>query len=239
MATGAATGASSEVTLMDGSQAYEHRKSLEQIVARYDRLARFYRRLEFLFLITPYARRKAVSALELRPGDVVLEIGAGTGRNLRYLFDAVGPTGRVIAVDASTGMLEQARRLVRDRGWENVELVQQDAAELQVGDEVDGVLFSLSYSVIPDPLPALAAAWERLRPFGRLVVMDLGLTNTALRGLLTPIAGLLDKLAPGDAYSQPWNDLSAYGHVTTERFMVDLYYVCVVQKQTVCADRSG
>jgi hypothetical protein len=65
MATGAATGASSEVNLMTGSQAYEHRKPLERIVARYDRLARFYRRLEFLFLITPHARRKAVSALEL------------------------------------------------------------------------------------------------------------------------------------------------------------------------------
>jgi ubiquinone/menaquinone biosynthesis C-methylase UbiE len=215
---------------MDGSSAYEYRKPLEHIVARYDRLARFYRRLEFLFLITPRARRKAVSALELRPGDVVLEIGAGTGRNLRYLLDAVGPTGRVIAIDASPGMLSEARRLAQDRGWRNVELLQQNASELQVEEEVDGVLFSLSYSVIPDPLPALAATWERLRPSGRLVVMDLGLTNTAFRGLLTPIARLLDKLAPGDAYSQPWNDLAPYGPVAIDRFMLDLYYVCVVRK---------
>jgi ubiquinone/menaquinone biosynthesis C-methylase UbiE len=216
---------------MNVSPTYAHRKPLERIVARYDRLARFYRRLEFLFLITPRARRKAVSALELRPGNVVLEMGAGTGRNLRYLVDAVGPAGRVVALDASPGMLGEARRLVRDRGWQNVELLQQDAAELELDDEVDAVLFSLSYSVIPDPRPALAAAWERLRPSGRLVVMDLGLTDTALRGLLAPIASLLDKLAPGDAYSQPWNDLSVYGPVTTERFMLDLYYVCAVRKQ--------
>jgi ubiquinone/menaquinone biosynthesis C-methylase UbiE len=215
---------------MDGSSAYEYRKPLEHIVARYDRLARFYRRLEFLFLITPRARRKAVSALDLRPGNVVLEIGAGTGRNLRYLLDVVGSTGRVIAIDASPGMLGEARRLVHDRGWQNVELLQQDAAALELDDEVDAVLFSLSYSVIPDPRPALAAAWEHLQPSGRLVVMDLGLTDTAFRGLLTPIASLLDKLAPGDAYSQPWNDLSSYGPVTTERFMLDLYYVCVIRK---------
>jgi ubiquinone/menaquinone biosynthesis C-methylase UbiE len=145
---------------MNSSGAFKHRKPLEHIVARYDRVARFYRRLEFLFLITPRARLKAVSALELRPGNVVLEIGAGTGRNLRYLTQAVGPSGRVIAVDASPGMLMQARRLVEDRGWRNVELLRQDAAELKVTDELDGVLFSLSYSVIPDPRPALAAAWK-------------------------------------------------------------------------------
>jgi ubiquinone/menaquinone biosynthesis C-methylase UbiE len=225
---------------MNSSPSYAHRKPLEHIVARYDRLARFYRRLEFLFLITPQARRKAVSALDLRPGNVVLEIGAGTGRNLRYLLDAVGATGRVIAIDASPGMLAEARRLVHDRGWQNVELLQQDAAQLEVEveDEVDGVLFSLSYSVIPDPRPALAAAWECLRPSGRLVVMDLGLTNTAFRGLLKPIATLLDKLAPGDAYSQPWNDLSAYGPVTTERFMLNLYYVCTVQRPVAQPTRS-
>ena len=80
-------------------------------------------------------------------------------------------------------------------------MLHQDAAELKVTDELDGVLFSLSYSVIPDPRPALAAEWRRLRPFGRLVVMDLGLTNTALGGFLKPIASLLSKLAPGNAYS--------------------------------------
>jgi hypothetical protein len=60
--------------------------------------------------------------------------------------------------------------------------------------------------------------------------MDMGLTDTALRGLLGPIAVLLSKLAPGDAYSQPWNDLASYGPVSTERFLLDLYYVCVVRK---------
>jgi hypothetical protein len=63
--------------------------------------------------------------------------------------------------------------------------------------------------------------------------MDLGLTSTALRGLLAPIASLLDRLAPGDAYSQPWNDLASYGPVATERFMLDLYYVCVVRKEAL------
>jgi len=207
------------------------RKSLDRIVRGYDRVARVYARFEPLFLIFPRARRKAVAALELAPGMTVLEIGAGTGRNLPYLLDAVGPAGTVIAVDASPGMLAEARKLVESRGWSNVRLLQQDAAQLEVDVEPDAVLFSLSYSVLPEPQLALARAWKRLRPGGRVVVMDLGLTYSRFHRLLAPIGRLLVKLAPGDAFSEPWEDLAAYGQAETEFFMACLYYVSSVEKQ--------
>ncbi len=207
------------------------RRPLREITGRYDRVARFYSTLEPLYLIFPPARRKAVAALNLKPGDVVLEIGAGTGRNFPYLVEAVGPRGAVIAVDASPGMLAEARKLVERHGWSNVELLQRDAAQLQVDRDLDGVLFSLSYSVLPEPRPALARAWERLRPSSRVVVMDLGLPDNQLGRALGPIARLLDKLAPGDPYSDPWSDLAAYGPAATERFLLGLFYVSVVTKQ--------
>jgi ubiquinone/menaquinone biosynthesis C-methylase UbiE len=206
------------------------RKPLTAITKQYDRVARFYSTLEPLYLIFSPARRKAVAALNLKPGDVVLEIGAGTGRNFPYLVEAVGLSGTIIAVDASTGMLAEARKLIKRHGWSNVELLQQDAAQLQVDRDFDGVLFSLSYSVLPEPRPALSRAWERLRPGSRVVVMDLGLPDNRLGRALGPIARLLDKLAPGDPYSDPWSDLAAYGPVETERFLLGLYYVSVVAK---------
>jgi ubiquinone/menaquinone biosynthesis C-methylase UbiE len=208
------------------------RRPLKEIVKRYDRVARFYRTFEPLFLIFPPARRKAVAALNMKVGDVVLEIGAGTGRNLPYLVDAVGPSGTVIAVDASEGMLAEARKLVERHGWSNVQLLCQDAAQLQLDYDLDGVLFSLSYSVLPEPHPALARAWKRLRPCARVVVMDVGLTDSRLRRVLDPIARLLDQLGPGDPYSRPWEDLASYGPVITERFLLGLYYVCTVEKAT-------
>jgi ubiquinone/menaquinone biosynthesis C-methylase UbiE len=204
--------------------------SLEEIVARYDRVARFYRTFEPLYLIFPPARRRAVAALGLTAGEVVLEIGVGSGRNLPYLRDAVGPGGTVIGVDASPGMLAEARRLIDRGGWENVELHQQDAAPLEIDRDLDAVLFSLSYSAIPDPRPALARAWRRLRPGGRVVVMDLGLTETRLHRLLDPLARLLVRLAPGDPYSEPWSDLASYGLVETRRFLVGFFYVSRVVK---------
>jgi ubiquinone/menaquinone biosynthesis C-methylase UbiE len=214
------------------SPAAEHptRRSQSANSRGYDRIARFYSTLEPLYLIFPRARRKAVAALGLKPGDTVLEIGAGTGRNFPYLLDAVGPSGTVIAVDASAGMLAEAATLVSRHGWDNVRLLRQDAAQLRVERALDAVLFSLSYSALPEPRPALAGAWERLRPGGRVVVMDLGLTEGGLRRLLAPIARLLLELTPGDPYSDPWSDLAAYGAVETERFLAGLYYVSAVTK---------
>jgi demethylmenaquinone methyltransferase/2-methoxy-6-polyprenyl-1,4-benzoquinol methylase len=204
-------------------------RPLDEITGQYDRVARFYKVFEPLYLIFPIARRKAVAALGLKAGDSVLEIGAGTGRNFPYLVDAVGPSGSVIAVDASEGMLREAGKLVERRGWSNVLLRRQDAARLELDRDVDAVLFSLSYSAMPEPQRALARAWERLRPGAKLAVMDAGLTKTRFRPLLDPIARLLIRLGPGNPYSRPWEDLAEYGEVSIERFMW-IYYVCSLVK---------
>jgi ubiquinone/menaquinone biosynthesis C-methylase UbiE len=206
------------------------RRSQSANSRQYDRVARLYSTLEPLYLIFPPARRRAVTALGLKPGDTVLEIGAGTGRNFPYLVEAVGPSGTVIGVDASEGMLAEARKLIERRGWQNVQLLHQDATKLQIHRDVDGALFSLSYSALTEPRPALARAWERLRPNARVVVMDMGLTRSRWHRLLDPIARLLVKLGPGDPYSDPWTDLAAYGPVETERFLADFYYVSFVTK---------
>ena len=214
------------------SEAAEHptRRSQSANSRQYDRVARFYSTLEPLYLIFPRARRKAVAALNLKPDDTVVEIGAGTGRNFPYLIDVIGPAGTVIGVDASEGMLAEAHKLIERRGWSNVQVLHQDATQLQVDRELDGVLFSLSYSALPDPRPALARGWERLRPGGRVVVMDMGLTHSRWHRLLDPIARLLVKLGPGDAFSDPWRDLTAYGPVETERFLLGFYYVSSITK---------
>jgi len=215
---------------MDTHEDHPTRRSQGANTRRYDRIARTYSWLEPLYLVFPPARRRAVAALGLKPGDTVLEIGAGTGRNFPYLVEVVGPSGTVIGVDASPGMLAEARKLIERNGWSNVELLRQDATRLEVDRDVDGVLFSLSYSAMPEPRSALARAWERLRPSSRVVVLDMGLTQGGLYRLLAPVARLLVKYAPGDAYSDPWRDLASYGPVETKRFLLGFFYVSAVAK---------
>jgi hypothetical protein len=72
---------------------------------------------------------------------------------------------------------------------------------------------------------------------GRVVVMDVGLTYSRFHRLLAPLGRLLEKLGPGDAFSEPWDGLAAYGEVETEFFMAGFYYVSAVDKQQGSAQR--
>jgi ubiquinone/menaquinone biosynthesis C-methylase UbiE len=207
------------------------RQPLTSVATRYDRLARWYRFAGPLILLAPGFRRKAVKRLGLKRGDAVLEIGCGTGRNLALLCEAVGADGLVIGVDASGGMLAQARELVRHHDCKNVRLIHQDATELALEEQVDAVFFSLSYSVLPDRGPVLLKAWEALRPGGRLVIMDAGLPASRLGRLLTPVGEAIATVFPGDPYSRPWEDLRAISDtVELERFQLDIYFICTVSK---------
>jgi phosphatidylethanolamine/phosphatidyl-N-methylethanolamine N-methyltransferase len=207
------------------------RQPLTRVASRYDRMARWYRFAGPLILLAPGFRRRAVKRLGLKRGETVLEIGCGTGRNLALLREAVGTEGAVIGIDASEGMLAQARQLVRRHDWKNVHLIQHDATRLDLEDPMDAVYFSLSYSALPDREPVLLRAWEALRPGGRLVIMDAGLPASRLGRLLTPIGEAIATAFPGDPYSRPWEDLTAISDtVTTERFQLDIYFICTVNK---------
>lgn len=214
------------------SRATFKRQPLEKVIARYDRAAPWYRYGEFTVLLAPGFRRRAVDRLRLAPGQTVLEVGCGTGRNLRLLREAVGPTGRVIGVDATPGMLAEARRLVSRHRWSNVDLLQQDAGRLSLVQPVDVAYFSLSYSVMPDRASALDSAWRVVRPGGRLAIMDAGVTEGRLGKMLAPLAEVVATIFPGDPYSEPWKDLLRLSpDVHTERFEFGLYFICGVEKR--------
>ena len=207
------------------------RQPLPQVTRRYDRMARWYRVAEITILLPHRIRRKAVERLALEPGETILELGCGTGRNLPLLCDAVGNDGQVIGVDASSGMLTRAQQRVTRHHRQNIRLCHQDAAELTLPGQVDAALFSLSYSVLPDRETVLQKTWEALRPDGRLVIMDAGLPASPLGRLLGPVGEAIATVFPGDPYSRPWEDLTSLSQtVQSEWFQFGIYFICTVRK---------
>ncbi len=118
-------------------------------------------------------RREAVKRLDLKRGDLVVDIGCGTGLNFALLQEAIGPEGRIIGVDLTDAMLEQARRRVAKAGWKNVELVQADAASYAFPSQVNGMLATFALTFIPQAKLVIQNGSRALAPFGRWVVLDM------------------------------------------------------------------
>lgn len=129
-------------------------------------------------------RKKAVKALQLKAGDSVVEIGCGTGLNLLLLQQAVGAKGRIIGVDATDAMLNQAKNRVKDNSWSNVELIQCDAREYQFPDAVNGIISTLALSLMPDPNKIIMNGISALVPGGKWVVLDLKMPSNFIAKLL-------------------------------------------------------
>lgn len=108
-------------------------------------------------------RRRVVDALDPGRGDVVVEMGCGTGANLPLLRDRVGPGGTVVGLDVSTGALEFARDRIERAGWRNVHVARADAGRppLPVENGIDAVLATFLTGMLDDPASAVDG-WCRL-----------------------------------------------------------------------------
>jgi ubiquinone/menaquinone biosynthesis C-methylase UbiE len=116
--------------------------------------------------LEPY-RHRAISELRLQPGEVVLDVGCGTGLSFRPILSAVGPEGRLVGVEPSPEMLARARARVEAAGWSNVTLLEACAEDAVIPVEADAVLFAFTHDVVRSP-EALANVLGQVRPGGRL-----------------------------------------------------------------------
>lgn len=114
-------------------------------------------------------RRRAIALLGLQAGQVVLDVGAGTGLSYELLRAGVGPEGRVLAFEQSPEMFALARERVERGPWPEVWHVCEPAETVQLPQVADAVLFNYVHDIARSP-QAVANILRQVRPGGRVVV---------------------------------------------------------------------
>lgn len=110
---------------------------------------------------------RAIDVLDVRMGEVVLDIGCGAGQTLLQLAARVGAEGQVIGVDVAPSLVDVAKR--RTELLSQVRLIQADAASLDLPDEsVDAVFSRFGVMTFSDAVAAFSNFRRILKPSGRL-----------------------------------------------------------------------
>ncbi len=205
------------------------------IERRYQQWAKVYDWLTPFYLLgnERRLRERTIASLHLQPGQSVLDIACGTGRNFALILEKIGPTGKLVGVDYTAAMLARAQERVETEGWNNVELIQGDAAQIDLRQTFDAALSTLAIGVIPDYSGALDRMINRLRPGGWLAIGDAKLNTRWYGPLLNWIAYGLGYGAAEVMNRKPWELLrEQLGDFHYEEWAWEFFYVAAGQSRT-------
>ena len=182
----------------------------EHLIEVYRKKAKRYDVTSRLYPVPGYPqrrqRRQAIRALDLSLGDTVVDMACGTGLNFSLLEDAIGPEGRIVGVDLTDAMLDQAQSRIETNGWSNVSLVQADATEFDFPTGVAAILSTYALTQVPECGDVIARGAAALSEGGRWAVLDLKVPESTPRWLthlgiatVRPFASIEDWVA-----RRPW-----------------------------------
>lgn len=127
-----------------------HNKSIgrESTAKAYTSMSRWYDL--FLFSEKKFGER-AIKILSPKPGELILEIGFGTGYNLLKIAEIIGDTGKVSGIDISEGMFRKASKRLQRNHIKNTKIICSDATKLPfIEKQFDAVFMSFTLELFSD-----------------------------------------------------------------------------------------
>jgi ubiquinone/menaquinone biosynthesis C-methylase UbiE len=155
------------------------------------------------------SRKRAVELLDLRKGQILLDVACGTGANFKHIQLSNGNI-EIYGTDYSKGMLKKGQTLIEKNNWNNITLLQSDARELTPSFlkkrinknlKFDRIICVLGLSLINDLEEVLNKTLNLLRENGKIVIVDI---YAEKRNLNTWV---IEKLARADLNRKIWQTL--------------------------------
>ena len=157
-------------------------------------------------------RQAVVEALPVRRGQVVLDVGCGTGLCHGPLVGKVGPEGRVVGIEESPDMVAVARERIEAEGWDNVTVVQSSAEDAQITQTADAALFCAVHDILQSP-DALVNVLGRLRPGARVAAGGGKWAPPWMVGVNLPVTMLhAPYVRSFKGFQRPWHHLGQLLH---------------------------
>jgi ubiquinone/menaquinone biosynthesis C-methylase UbiE len=115
---------------------------------------------------------EVVAAMKLRPGDVVADLGAGSGLFVVPLSNAVGARGKVVAVEIDRNFFPHIQQKAKAAGVRNVQMVAGEATDPKLPEPVDVALLHDVLHHIDKPAAYFSSLSKYLKSTGRIVIVD-------------------------------------------------------------------
>jgi SAM-dependent methyltransferase len=145
-----------------------------------------------------------IATANLKPGEVLVDLGSGGGLDVFLAAEKVGPTGTAIGIDMTPQMIDLARSNANKSGTKNVEFHLATIDRLPLPDaSVDVVISNCVINLAPDKDAVFREIVRVLKPGGRLAVSDIALKQTLPDELAKSVAayvGCISGALPIDDY---------------------------------------